>query len=271
MDQWEDTADLAGTEEFAGIETLPKGLYLVSVKKNELGMSKGDPEQGQHPKLKADVQFEVIAPVEKAGAPVFENFTLATNDLPTRYDKTTVGARRWVTMMNKANVPTATLHSLRMAAETSKGCQLIIDIDTYEDTYKGVKRERNNIKGFYTTSERQPQFRGGAPVAAPVAAAAPIQAPPATPPVQNPAMVPPPGPPAPMPTAPAAAPVAAPAPVPSAPPAPPAAPPAAPPVAAAPAPAAGAEPQVPCYSCNPPTSVPVSQYQQHMKEVHGQG
>jgi len=39
-------------------------------------------------------------------------------------------------------------------------------------------------------------------------------------------------------------------------------------------PAAGplpAEPTVPCYSCNPQQNIPVSQYQQHMKDVHGQG
>jgi hypothetical protein len=107
---WEDSADLAGTEEMVGIETIPKGLYLCSIEENELGMSKGNPEKEQNPKLVANARFKVIAPVEKAGAPLFEIFTLAKNDMPTRYDKDTVGAKRWVTCLKKANVPTDTIN-----------------------------------------------------------------------------------------------------------------------------------------------------------------
>jgi hypothetical protein len=249
MEQWEDTGDLGGTEEYAGVEVVPKGLYLVTVEKNELGMSKGDPEAGKNPKLMADVMFKVLAPAEKVGSPLFEHYVLASNELPTRYDKNLVGSRLWVTMLKKANVPVQTIQSLRMAAETSKGCQLVIDVDVQEETYQGQKRTRNKVNGYYHTSERQPQLRdgSGAKVAsAPlvVQQAAPYFAPPMPMPQ---AMPPQPG-------------YAAP-PQPMAPPMPPR-------PMAAPAPM---EPAVPCYQCNPPVNVPVSQYAAHMKQVHGQG
>lgn len=264
---FEDQADFEGTQEWTGIETLLAGVYRMEIIEQKPFMSKGNPEKGQHPKLCVNIQFKVQEPVEKQGMPYFEIFTLAGNDLPKRYDPTQPGARRWKTMLKKANVTTVQ-GSLRAALAAGKGAIVMADVTVKMETYNDVTSPRNSTNAFFSVTEKaaglkerpaaaqtaalppgpaaistQPQGLGQPLPAGPQTPAAYLNAPPV-----NPAGVP-------------AAP-AAPNTIPAVP------PPVANPVPAMP-PGAAPSNMVPCYACNPPQSIPQNELMEHFRTKHG--
>ncbi|MAH44283.1 hypothetical protein CMI37_00535 [Candidatus Pacearchaeota archaeon] len=175
---------------------VPTNMYLASVETMERSETKGPTANNPNAKLPAGclmytATFRIAEPTAHAGLPLFDNYTIGTNDDLEANDpetwKASVGARRWEAVLKAAGVQSDDEDDI-LAEVVSQ--QVLLDVTEETDDgsnnaqFKG--RKRNRINRVYKPGEREVGKATTALPAptrptAPRTAAAPVAARPATP------------------------------------------------------------------------------------------
>jgi hypothetical protein len=179
----DDFADFHNTVPWTGGgEILPAGLFKAILVELSDGFSKGSDDGTKAAKRMLTGQFSVLEPASYAQANINDYYVVAQDALPSRYDASTIGARRLRALLDKGNIPFG--NSINEVVMRARNVPVILDISCEDEEYTDNQgqqktRQRNRIRGYFAVGERQPAIREG--VATPVAATAAKPAPVTTP------------------------------------------------------------------------------------------